>query len=146
MELNTTSNMDLLAILEKENILINGVYPKDRLKKPLKQGFYIINLNNSDETGSHWTAMYCVNGAYSLYFDAFGFKAPECIEDVLHRYDYNKKQIQSIDSTSCGFYCIAFIKFMHMKKNCKRAFKTFCKLFTGDTIRNEIVLHNILYG
>ena len=48
MELNTTSNMDLLAILQNENILINGVYPKDRLHKPLKQGFYIINLNDSD--------------------------------------------------------------------------------------------------
>ena len=146
MELNTTSNMDLLAILEKENILINGVYPKDMIHKPLKSGFYIINLNDSDEPGSHWTVLYCINDAYSMYFDPFGFKAPECIEDVLHRYDYNKKQIQSIDSTSCGFYCIAFIKFMHMKKNYKKAFKTFCKLFNGDTIRNEIVLHNILYG
>ena len=146
MELNTTSNIDLLAILQNENILINGVYPKDRLKKPLKHGFYIINLNDSDQPGSHWTVLYCINEAYSMYFDAFGFKAPECIEDLLHRYDYNKKQIQSIDSTSCGFYCIAFIKFMHMKKNYKKAFKTFCKLFNSDTCMNEIVLHNILYG
>ena len=28
---------------------------KDELKPPLAQGNYIINLQNHDENGSHWT-------------------------------------------------------------------------------------------
>ena len=84
--------------------------------------------------------LYKINDAYSIYFDAFGFKAPEIIEDLLYKYEYNKKQIQDINSTSCGFYCVAFIKFLYMKRNYKQAFKTFCCLFSDDTIRNEIIL------
>jgi hypothetical protein len=146
MNKNTTSNIDLLNILQNENISINGVYPKDKLKKPLKDGFYIINLNDSDEAGSHWTVLYKINDGYSLYFDAFGFKSPEIVEDILYKYGYNKMQIQDINSTSCGFYCIAFIKFMNNKKDHIKAFKTFCSLFTDDTIRNEIILNHLLYG
>lgn len=147
MNKNTTSNIELLNILQKENIIINGIYAKNQLTKPLKDGFYIINLNNSNQDGSHWTVLYKINDSYSLYFDAFGFKAPEIVENLLlYKYDYNKIQIQDINSTSCGFYCIAFIKFLYMKRNYKQAFKTFCSLFTDNTIRNEIILNRLLYG
>ncbi len=76
-----------MNILQKENIKINGVYAKDELKKPLKDGFYIINLNNSDQSGSHWTVLYKINDGYSFYFDAFGFKSPEIVEDLLYKYE-----------------------------------------------------------
>ena len=36
MNKNTTSNIELLNILQKENIIINGIYAKDQLNKPLK--------------------------------------------------------------------------------------------------------------
>ncbi len=52
MNKNTTSNIYLLNILQKENITINDVFPKDKLEQPLKDGFYIINLNDSDESAS----------------------------------------------------------------------------------------------
>jgi hypothetical protein len=146
MNKNTTSNIDLLNILKKENITINGVFPKDKLEHPLKDGFYIINLNDSDEAGSHWTVLYKLNDAYSLYFDAFGFKPPEIIEDLLYKYGYTKQQIQDINSTSCGFYCIAFIKFMYNKRDYVKSYRAFCSLFSEDTIRNEIILNHLLYG
>jgi hypothetical protein len=117
MNRNLTSNTELLDILKNDNIKINGVFAKDKLKKPLKDGFYIINLDNSDGPGTHWTALYKINDGFSLYYDSFGFPAPEEIEDLLHKYEYNKKQIQDIKSTSCGFYCIAFIKFMINKQD-----------------------------
>jgi hypothetical protein len=145
MNRNLTSNTELLDILKNDNIKINGVFAKDKLKKPLKDGFYIINLDNSTGEGTHWTALYKINDGFSLYYDSFGFPAPEEIEDLLHKYEYNKKQIQDIKSTSCGFYCIAFIKFMINKQDKMKAFNTFCNLFRTNTIDNEIILHQLLY-
>jgi hypothetical protein len=145
MNKNLTSNTELLDILKNDNIKINGVFAKDQLKKPLKDGFYIINLDNSTGEGTHWTALYKINDGFSFYYDSFGFPAPEEIEDLLHKYEYNKKQIQDIKSTSCGFYCVAFIKFMINKQDKMKAFNTFCNLFRTNTIDNEIILHQLLY-
>ena len=145
MNKNLTSNTELLDILKNDNIKINGVFAKDKLKKPLKDGYYIINLDDSTGEGTHWTALYKINDGFSLYYDSFGFPAPEEIEDLLHKYEYNKKQIQDIKSTSCGFYCIAFIKFMINKQDKMKAFNTFCNLFRTNTIDNEIILHQLLY-
>ena len=145
MNKNLTSNTELLDILKNDNIKINGVFAKDKLKKPLKDGFYIINLDDSDGPGTHWTALYKINDGFSFYYDSFGFIAPSEIEDLLHKYEYNKKQIQDIKSTSCGFYCIAFIKFMINKQDKMKAFNTFCNLFRTNTIDNEIILHQLLY-
>jgi hypothetical protein len=156
MNKNLTSNTELLDILKNNNIKINGVFAKDKLKKPLqdsknprraslKDGFYIVNLDNSDGPGTHWTVLYKINDGFSFWWDSFGFPAPEEIEDLLHKYEYNKKQIQDIKSTSCGFYCIAFIKFMINKQDKMKAFNTFCNLFRANTIDNEIILHQLLY-
>jgi hypothetical protein len=146
MNKNLTSNTELLDILKNNNIKINGVFAKDKLQKPLKDGFYIINLQDSDKgSGTHWTVLYKINDGFSFYYDSFGFPAPEEIEDLLHKYEYNKKQIQDIKSTSCGFYCIAFIKFMINKQDKMKAFNTFCNLFRANTIDNEIILHQLLY-
>jgi hypothetical protein len=38
-----------------EVIKLNGIYMKDELPSYLKEGNYIINLQNHDESGSHWT-------------------------------------------------------------------------------------------
>ena len=142
---NITSNTELLEILKNYNININGVFAKDQIKKPLKDGFYIINLDNSDGNGTHWTALYKINDAFSLYWDSFGFPPPEYIDNILYKYDYNKKQIQDIDSTSCGFYCVAFIKFLSDKSDKLTAFKTFCNLFGKSTTDNEFILYQLLY-
>ena len=56
-KLTTLSNSDLISICIKLKIKLVGVYMKDELQNSdLKQGCYIINLQNHDENGSHWTA------------------------------------------------------------------------------------------
>ena len=42
MNKNLTSNIELLDILKNNNIKINGVFAKDKLKKPLKDGFSVV--------------------------------------------------------------------------------------------------------
>ena len=61
-------------------------------------------------------------------------------------YIYNDDEIQNIDTSSCGFYCIAFIKFLHDKANKYTAFNSFVHIFKLDTLKNEKVLYNILYN
>jgi len=147
MKNNITSNTELLDIIKYNKVKnFNGVYPKDQMKKPLKDGFYIVNLDNSDGSGTHWCSLYKINNGFSLWWDSFGFPAPENIEDLLNKYEYNKKQIQDIDSTSCGFYCIAFILFLQKKQDKKKAFDIFCNLFGNNTKDNEYILYKLLYG
>ena len=49
----------------------NGVYSSDNLPK-IKDGAYVINLNEYSNIGTHWDALY-VGGANGVtYFDSFG--------------------------------------------------------------------------
>ena len=53
----------------------NGVFPRDNLPKrsstEIKDGAYIINLDEYSDIGSHWVALY-VNNNNATYFDSFG--------------------------------------------------------------------------
>ena len=144
---NILSNFDIDEILKNYKINYNGVFSKNELPNKLPVGFYVINMQSSDKgTGTHWIALYKINDGYSQFFDAFGFVPPLEIENKLHKYDYNDRDIQDINSSSCGYYCIAFIKFMNGKSDLKKSFRTFIKMFDNDTKRNEEILYNILYN
>ena len=47
----------------------NGVYSRDNLPK-IKDGAYIINLDEYSDIGTHWVAL-CINNDVT-YFDSFG--------------------------------------------------------------------------
>ena len=117
MKSNSLSNIDITNILRAQGIEINGIFMKDELPKKLKKGFYVVNLaSNSDNNGgTHWTTLY-YSSADSFYFDAFGFIAPMEVDKRLKSYVYNTSQIQDINSTACGFYCIGFIIYMNSQK------------------------------
>ena len=48
----------------------NGVYSRDNLQK-IKDGAYIINLDEYSDIGTNWVALYVQNNA-AAYFDYFG--------------------------------------------------------------------------
>lgn len=145
---NTLSDKEIDEILKNYKIQYNGIFEKDCLPKILKDGFYVINLQSSTEgNGTHWCCLYKINDVYAIYFDAFGEVPPQDVEEKLKYYIYNHKDIQNINSSSCGFYCIGFIKFMSKyPDNPKQAFDTFKAMFGNDTIRNEEILNKILYN
>ena len=37
----------------------NGVYSRDHLPKKIKDGAYIINLDEYADVGTHWIALFC---------------------------------------------------------------------------------------
>lgn len=141
--MNVLTDKDILEILKSNNISINGIFQKDKLHN-IKPGFYIINLQSSkDGNGTHWTSLY-YNPELSLYFDSYGFCCPEDIELLINDYKYNTIDIQSLESSSCGYYCIAFIKFLYNKKNKEQSFETFTNIFNKDTNKNELILNELL--
>ena len=91
----------------------NGVYSRDNLPK-IKDGAYIINLDEYSDIGTHWIALW-VNNNDVTYFDSFGV---EHIPKEIKAFIGNKNiktnifRLQAYDSVMCGYFCIGFIDFM----------------------------------
>ena len=49
----------------------NGVYSRDNLPDEIKDGAYVINLDDYSDIGTHWVPLYVLNN-YVTYFDSFG--------------------------------------------------------------------------
>ena len=50
-----------------------GVYSRDNLPDKIKDGGYVINLDEYYDIGTHWIASY-VNNETVTYFDSFGIE------------------------------------------------------------------------
>ena len=48
----------------------NGVYSRDNLPK-IKDGAYVINIDDYSDIGTHWIALYALNNDVT-YFNTFG--------------------------------------------------------------------------
>ena len=90
----------------------NVVYSRDNLTE-IKDGVYVINLDEYSDIGTQWVALYVYNNV--TYFDSF------CLEHILKgikTFINNKNittnifRIQAYYSTMCGYFCIGFIDFM----------------------------------
>ena len=49
----------------------NGVYSRDNLPKTIKNGAYVINLDEYADVCTYWIALYVKNNEV-VYFDSFG--------------------------------------------------------------------------
>ena len=63
------SNFEIQKYYENES-RFNGVYSRDNLPK-IKDGAYVINLDEYSDIGTHWVALH-VNNNDVTYFDSFG--------------------------------------------------------------------------
>ena len=94
----------------------NGVYSRDNLPKITKKGAYVINLDEYENTGTHWIALF-VKTNEVIYFDSFGI---EHIPKEINKFigSNNKKikanifRIQAYHSIMCAYFCIEFINYM----------------------------------
>ena len=91
----------------------NGVYSRNNLPK-IKDGAYVINLDDYKSIGTHWIALYA-NLNNIIYFDSFGVKhIPKGIKKFIGNKNIitNIYRIQGYDSIVCEYFCIGFIDFM----------------------------------
>ena len=92
----------------------NGIFSRDNLLKKIKDGAYVINLDEHKDTGTHWIALFC-NRNEIVYFDSFGVEhVPEEIKEFIGNKNIKAKifRVQANDSIMCGYFCIGFIDFM----------------------------------
>ena len=102
----------------------NGVYSRDYLPK-IKDGTYVINLDECSDIGTYWVALYVHNDDVT-YFDSFGVEhIPKEIKKFIDRPSSSASQnniktnifrIQAYESIMCGYFCIEFIDFMLVGK------------------------------
>ena len=52
------TNFEIQKYYENEP-RFNGVYSRDNLPKEIKDGAYVINLDEHADTGTHWVALFC---------------------------------------------------------------------------------------
>ena len=64
------NNFEIQKYYQNEPIF-NGVYSRDSLSDGIKDGAYIINLDEYSDIGTHWVAFYISNNDVT-YFDSFG--------------------------------------------------------------------------
>ena len=118
----------------------NGVYSKDDLSR-IKDGAYVINLDEYYDIGTHWVAL-CINNNDNTYFDSFGVEhIPKEIKTFIN--NKNKKtnifRIQAYDSIMCGYFCIGFINFVLAGKTLTE----FTNIFSPNNFkRNDDIILN----
>ena len=92
----------------------NGVYSRDNLPK-IKDGTYIINLDEYSDIGTYWVAFYMQNNNVT-YFGSFTVEhIPKEIRTFIDRslsITGNIFRIQAYYSIMCGYLCTGFIDFM----------------------------------
>jgi hypothetical protein len=121
------TNIDLINIAKKMKINLIAVVSKDELSKiPHKTGGYIINLqNNHDGQGTHWVSFIIYqknNNIYRcIYFDPYGIPPPIEVEQYIKQLNdlkilSNKRQVQKINTTECGWYALSWLYNMQYKR------------------------------
>ena len=136
----------------------NGFYSRDNLPK-IKDGAYVINLDEYSDIRTHWVALYVQNDKNNvIFFNFFGVEhIPKEIEAVINRplsfvlrpplpnASQNKNittnifRMQAYDSIMCAYFCIGFIDFMLAGKTLTK----YTNLFSPNNFKknDDIILN-----
>ena len=82
--------------------------------KIIKNGAYVINLDEYANFGTHWIVLYVTN-IEIIYFDSFGVEhVPKKIKNIIGHENIktNIFRIRANNSIMCGYFFIGFIDFM----------------------------------
>ena len=134
----------------KNETRCNGVYSRNNLPNKIKKGAYVINLDEYENTGTHWVSLF-VKTKYTIYFDSFGVEhIPKEINKFINndttksnaiaRIKSNIFRIQAYDSIMCRYFCIEFINYMFKGKT----LLDYTNLFSPNDFRkNDRVIKRI---
>ena len=102
--LQTLTNFEIREYYQNEP-RFNGVFSRDNLPNAIKNGAYVINLDEYHDIGTHWVALY-VNNKIVTYFASSGVQhiPKEIMKFIKSRFPGNKNittnifRIQAYDS------------------------------------------------
>jgi hypothetical protein len=113
-----------------------GCFLKTQIPKLKKGESCIINLNGH----SHWCALIRLDTYY--YFDSFGIIAPKELDGI--DYTYSEVDLQSMNSSACGWYCIAFLISMNRGNDGIKMYQEFLHAFKSPS-KNDVILKEKLH-
>ena len=134
---------EIERVLNANLLVFRGVYSCDTLPEGDVRGLLVSNTDPHDKPGEHWIAMY-IDGERGEYFDSFGRAPNKHFESYMNKHctiwTFNKKQLQSIISSFCGYYCCMFCML-----SCRRVDMTrIVNMFTTDTGFNDCIAHSFV--
>ena len=132
------SNVFINNLLKNEKSYLS-TFSKDEIPLIENNKSLIFNLQNSNQSGSHWIALSRTNKNIFI-FDSFGVgHIPKNIYKIYKKFNIitNIYRIQHINSNLCGLFSILFCLY---KVNSKNKFIEFLNMFNvNDYIKNELV-------
>ena len=111
------TNFEIMKYYENES-RFNGVYSRDNLPNKIKDGAYVINVDEFSDIGTHWIVLYVKNNNNNItYFDSFGVDhIPKEITKFINRSSTSASRnknikanifrIQAYDSIMCGYFVL----------------------------------------
>ena len=100
----------------------DGVFSRNNLPKKMRDGSYIINLDEYTDVGRHSITFFC-NKNNRIYFDSFGVEhIRKEMKKVIEELSGNKNIVSNIfrrqanNSVMCGYSYIGIIDFMLVGK------------------------------
>ena len=119
------------------------MYSRNNLPKTIKKGAYVINLDEYENMGTHWIALF-VKPKYTVYFDSFGIKhIPKEIKHAIGNKEIkaNIFRIQAYDSIMCGYFSREFINYMLKDK----ALLDYTNLFSPNDLKKNDQIIKIIF-
>ena len=81
----------------------------------------VVNLDYSNQKGSHWIVLHQVEDQIVEHFDSSGNKPKREISNLLlinkMVYRYNNKRLQNYKTETCGLYCLYYSYFSCRERN-----------------------------
>ena len=114
----------------------NGVYSRDNLPDKIKDGAYVINLDEYSDIGTHWRALYANNKTVT-YFDSFGIEhIPKEVKKFIGNRNIiaNIYRIQNYDSIMYGYFYIEFIDYIFIGKS----LTNYTNLFSPSNFKKNV--------
>jgi hypothetical protein len=141
------TNHELLEYCRFINFPLNGVLMKDQVRN-IPNTYWIVNLQNEDEGGTHWCALNITSKKKVYWFDSYGIVAPETVIKLLNvkneDFSFNDIRIQSMKSIFCGYFALCFLIFMrHYSKKPDDGIENFLELFHLKLFnKNDTIIKN----
>ena len=110
---HTLTNFEIQKYYKHEP-RFNGVFSRNNLPRKIKDGAYVINLDEYADVGTNRIALFC-NRNEIICFDSFGVEhVPEEIKEFVENKNIkaNIFRVQANDLVMWGYFRIGFIDFM----------------------------------
>jgi len=124
----TLSNVQLTELAKRMKFTLNGIYFADEITcQDLRPGNYIINTSpqfdddGNQNPGTHWCVLLVCKREGKIwiqYMDPFGVAPSENLKKIVEkkykrRINYTTKDIQSMMSSACGWFCCSYLHFLY---------------------------------